>query len=64
MNQTNLHYINCGNQFVNATADGINQVQSHSCRRDGQCLCWRGYGHDSWAEACRRAALDAGLWEP
>ena len=40
MNQTNLHYINCGNQFVNATGDGINQVQSQSCRIDGQCFCW------------------------
>ena len=29
MNQTNLHYINCGNQFVDATGDGINQVQCH-----------------------------------
>ena len=28
INQTNLHYINCGNQFVDATGDGINQVQN------------------------------------
>ena len=40
VNQTNFHYINCGNQFVNATGDGINQVHSQICRMNGQCFCW------------------------
>ena len=34
MNQTNLHYINCGNQFVNATGDGIDQVPKSLLRHE------------------------------